>query len=484
MGNRDAPVGPVTGLGSSGPGYYQTDKQHGAVGGPRLTGRKSGRTAPRDHIMQPAWEDTLQRHDLLPKHDSQVGPNKSFDANQGQLFDPQVVAPRDTRSDVEIARSVGAPTGGIEAASSKQNPIPGATPGFMPGLNTKQKIAAIHNVGEGRAATGASRGGAPFAEIMEDRAKASGRSANWYMGTDSSGRHQRDLPGEANRQISGAAARTGSSYSNMARAVAATSPQMGWKSEGTTDDPMAGQTDRMGSSAGMHPNLAVAEDVVRTATRSVRRGSNVVEDQHARAATPVDDRKAEASRSRFMVEHPAALGGTTDGRVKAAKNREREMRNPGSPMPDYPIQGVTSQKAANFDLSLNLAHSNKAVQRIAATSWTVDRHDAEIAGMNGSGKGPGNNEFQRRGTYEAVAMTGRRAALKNRELPPNEQASQWESRRAQKGLGQGNQMFQAGGTTVPRPELAWNAPLTGKSSSRNIRRGTGGTVVPDDLTPF
>lgn len=477
MGYRDAPVGPITPLGSSGPGYYQTDKQYGAVGGPKLTGRKTGRVAPRDHIRQPAWEDTLQRHDLLPKHASQVGSNSSFDANQGQLFDPQTVAPRDARSDRDIARSAGGPTGEIHAAKSKQDPVLGATPGFMPGLTSKQKVKAIEAVGEGRAATGASRGGAPFAEIMEDRMAAGGKKADWYMGSDASG-HRRDLPGEANKQVAAAAARTGSSYSNMARAVAMTSPQMGWKSEGTTDDPAAGQTDRMGSSAGTHPNLAVAEDVVRTTSRAMRRGSNVEEDLSARQFVSRDDRAAEMVRpSSFMVEHPSALGGTTHGRMKAGENRVREMQNPNAPMPAYPIQDIKSQKAANFDASLNLAHTEKAVQRIAATAYTVDRHDAALVGMDAE-----SNEFKRRGVYEAVAMTGRRAALKRRELPPNEQASEWESHRAAKGLGQGNQFFTAGSNPpVPRPDIRDAAVKP--AGSRNLKR-RGGAIVPDDLTPF
>lgn len=468
MGYRDVP--------GTGPGFYQTDPQYGAVGGPRLSGRKTGRAAPKDHVRQPAWEDTLQRHDLLPMHDSQVGPNSSFNPNQGQLFDPQVVAPRDSRPDAAIARSVGAPTGEITAAKSKKNPMLGATPGYMPGLDTKQKIAAVKNVGDARAATGASRGGAPFAEIMQDRSSDRGPAAPWYMGTNSSGQHDRNVPGEAANKISDAAARTGSSYSNMARAVAMTSPQMGWKSEGTTIDPLAHQTDRMGSSAGTHPNLAVAEDVVRTTTAAVKSGADVTESLSARQFVARDDRDAEVASSSSMVEHPSALGGTTSGREKAGANRVREMSSPGSPLPAYSIQDVKSQKAANFDASLNLSHPNPAVQRIAAQSYTVDRHDAASVGIDAE-----SNEFKRRGTYEAVAMTGRRAALKNRQLPPNEQASEWEVHRGKKGLGQGNQMLSAGTTNV-RPDLGVSAPA--KASSRNLQRSRSGGLVPDDLTPF
>jgi hypothetical protein len=144
-------------------------------------------------------------------------------------------------------------------------------------------------------------------------------------------------------------------------------------------------------------------------------------------------------------------------------------------MPPYSIQDVKSQKAANFDASLNLSHPNTAVQRIAAQSYTVDRHDAASVGIDAE-----SNEFKRRGTYEAVAMTGRRAALKNRELPPNEQASEWETHRAKKGLGAGNQMLTAGTTNV-RPDLTDGTQP--RISSRNLQRRAGG-IVPDDLTPF
>lgn len=476
-----APKGPVTPLGHAGPGYYQTEPQHGAVGGSRLRGRKSGREAPRDHIKQPAWEDTLQRHDLLPINDSQVGSNRDFNPNQGQLFNPEEITPRDRRSDVDIARSVGAPTGEIATAKSKRDPVLGATPGFMPGLDTpKQKIAAINNIGQARGVTGASRGGAPFAEMMEDRRSAAGPNAPWYMGTDSSGQHRRDIPGDAAVKVNEAAGRTGTSYSNMARNVAMTSPQMGWKSEGTTDDPTAHQTERMGSTAGMFPNLAVAEDVTRTTTRSMKRGTNLTEDLQARQYVSPEDRASEMSSNKSMVTHPSALGGTTHGREKAALNRVREIDNPGSGMPPYPIQDVKSQKAANFDASLNLSHSNPAVQRIAAQSYTVDRHDAAAVGIDVE-----SNEFKRRGSYEAVAMTGRRAALKNRQLPPNEQAMEWETHRASKGLGRGNQMFTAasGDKPVVRPELA-APPNEPGTKSRGLTRSRVGGIVPDDLTPF
>jgi hypothetical protein len=486
---RDTPPGTT-------PGYYQTDPQHGAVGGPRLVGRKTGRVAPRDHIMQPAWEDTLQRHDLLPKHDSQVGPNSSFNPNQGQLFDPQVVAPRDTRSDREIARSLGAPTGEVLSNSGVQNPRLGAEPGFMPGLTTKQKIKAIENVGEARDVTGASRGGSPFAEMMEDRASHTGKRAAWYMGTDETGEHNRNVQGEAAKQIHQAAGRTGVSSSTMARAVAATSPQMGWKSEGRTDDPTAHTNERSAPTAGVHPNLAVAEDVVRTAKKHVAGGSQgdlykKVDDRGK--DMPVEDRDTEIAagsvkytsrvngRSRMIPTqevHPAALGGTTPGRHKAADVTVHELTKETSDIGPYPIQDIKSQKAANFDASLNLSHENKAVQRIASQSYTVDRHDGNSVGIDVE-----SNQFKRRGTYEAVAMTGRRAALKNRQLPPNEQAMEWESHRASKGLGGGNQLFSAG-TTVIRPELRPSEPSSGsRPGSRNMLRRDG-SRIPDDITPF
>lgn len=466
------------------PGFYQSAPQHGAVGGERLRGRKSGRVAPRDHVRQPAWEDTLQRHDLLPMNDNQVGSNRDYDPNQGQLFDTQSVTPRDTRSDVEIAKSRGAVTGEITAASTKkQDPLLGATPGFMPGLDKKQKIEAIKNMESARVATGADRGSghwkalgrdkpwegstsnaAPFKEMMEDRAaafaKGSESKAPWYMGTDETGHFRRDIQGDAARKIQESAARVGAGSSEHIRTTAMTSPQMAWKSEGSTRDPMTTVADRGAATAGMYPNIAVAEQVA----------------GGVRGAKPWDgestyEREGVERSIPRQVHHPDALGGTPDGRAKAAGHVARAASRDVPQSEPYPIQDIKNQKAPNFEASLNLSHIDPAIQRIAAQSFTIDRHDASGVGIDAESK-----EFKRRGSYEAVAMTGRRAALKNRELPPNEQAIEWEARREDKGLGKGNQMFVAGtglgnGTPVVRPELIDNPAGVKPPTSRGMRRG-------------
>lgn len=441
------------------PGFYQSEAQFGAVGGARLRGRKSGREAPRDHVRQPAWEETLQKHDLLPMHENQVGSNASFNRDQGQLFDTQAVTPRDSRSDIDIAKSRGAVTGEITAATSKrQNPELGARPGFMPGLTKKQKVDAIHNIGEARVASGASRGGAPFKEIMEDRQaafnKGSEAKAPWYMGTDDTGHFRRDIQGEAATKIQESAARVGAGSSEHIRTTAMTSPQMAWKSEGSTNDAMTTVADRGAATAGMYPNIAVAEQVAGT----------------ARGTRPTGD-----SASRFTVHEPESLGGTPDARAKAAEHVTKAASRSTPKSEPYPVQDIKSQKAPNFEASLNLSHIDPAVQRIAAQSYTVDRHDASGVGIDVEGK-----QFKRRGSYEAVAMTGRRAALKNRELPPNEQAIEWEARREDKSLGKGNQMFVAGtgkdgGTPVVRPDLR---PIAKPPTSRTSRRNRS---IADDL---
>lgn len=450
------------------PGFYQSEQQFGAVGGARLQGRKSGRVAPRDHIRQPAWEDTLQRHDLLPKNQNQVGSNRDYNPDQGQLFDTQKVTPRDSRSDVDIAKSQGAVTGEITAAKSKkQNPVLGATPGFMPGLTKKQKVGAIQNIGEARVATGADRGtGAPFAEMMEDRQSAfdtgtrGGGKAPWYMGTDDSGNYSKDIPGQATTRIQESAARVGAGSSEHTRTTAMTSPQMAWASEGSTNDPMTGVADRGAATAGMMPNIAVAEDVAgKVRGRSAWEGTSRYEREGVERDIP------------RQVHHPDALGGTPDAREKAAGHVAKAASQTTPKSSPYPVQDIKSQKAPNFEASLNLSHIDPAVQRIAAQSYTVDRHDAAGVGVDVESK-----EFKRRGSYEAVAMTGRRAALKNRQLPPNEQAIEWEARREDKGLGMGNQMFVSGtgvgtGTPVPRPELRDTGvrPPTSRSMRRNGR---------------
>lgn len=445
------------------PGFYQATRE-------RQRGLKTGRIAPREGRVS-AWEETLQIHNLAPMHPSQVGSdNRGFDKNQGQLFDPETVVPRDKRSDEAIARGLGAPTGEIHAARDKQNPVLGAKPGFMPGLTTKQKVTAIRGMGQAMGTD------TPMRDMMARReslrSQSTGSKPDWYMGTDAEGNYDSSAMGKAPEKIQESAARVpGATSSGHIRTVAMTSPQMAWHSTGTTDDPQAHQTDRMSSSPGTFPNIVVAEDVARTANTAYRQDKNVSQAIEDRTFVSKDDRIAEVAGNKSMVEHPSALGSTPDSRQKAASNYLREVEGPKDSVP-FPVQSKKSQKTANFDSSLNLSHKNKAVQRIAAQSWTADRHDV----LGATGLDADSNEFKRVGMYELVATTGRRTAIKNRELPPNEQAIEWEAQRASKGLGKGNQMFVAGTGTdgsapVIRPELV-NAPTKSPApKSRSMRRG-------------
>ena len=422
------------------PGFYTDDTSQLRDSLPaqtgRLSGRKTGRPSPQDHVREPAHEDTLRRHDLLPSHPKQVGSNAGFNKNQGQLFDPEVVQPRDTTPDTTVARRAGAPTGEISVKGGKAKSGLVGQPGFMPTLDKKQKGRALNSLVDARQHTGADRGtGAPTAEIMADRAALSDKSSRqtWYQGVDASGQHSIKSEGDATRVVHASAARQGTTSSHMARAVAFTSPQMEWKSMGDA---------RSTAGAGHHPNLESAEGVI-SAGNAARKANPDVSSSEI----------ADVSRNNagFALENMAVKAGV----------KHHETRDKG--VGPFPIQGEKSLKAVNFDASLNLSHLEPAVQRVAAKSYTVDRHDADIAGVDSD-----KHLSDRRGVHEAVAMTGRRTALKQRELPPNTQASQWEAKRAEKGLGRGNEMF--AGTNerpVARPDLVHQAP---PPSSRSMSR--------------
>ena len=441
------------------PGYFQSDKSGsvgGVVGGPRLVGRKTGREAPRDHGSQPAWEDTLQRHDLMPMHRSQVGSNANFNSNQGQLFDPETVSPRSTQPDAERSRDLGSISGRIQPSSSKKSTGLAGQPGFMPTLTNSQKISALGNVAEARVATGADRGTcAPIAEMMADRAalSAKGRTQSWYMGVGADGKHSADVQGDAPRKVVESAARVGNTTSGHTRAVANTSPQMGWKAEGTTNDKAAAFVERSGAAtAGDLPNIHVAENVVRSVNKAYSTNPNI------------SDAEVTQVSQGAMDKH----GGDINAMARAGADHVSRLR--GAEHGDYNVSSFISQKAPNFEASLNLSHPDKAVQRVASQSYTVDRHD-----LSGVGIDPDSPAWKRRGTYEAVAMTGRRSALRNRELPPNEQARQWEARRSETHRGEGNQMFTSGtgydgGTPQVRPDLLPKSPAA-PAKSRSLQRG-------------
>jgi hypothetical protein len=378
---------------ASGPGFYQ-DRQ--PVG--RLAGRKTGRLSPREAAREPRWESVLKAHDLLPEHRSQVGGNGSYDPNQGQLFDPEVVQPRQ--------ESAPAGFGEIEYKAGNNKAVMGlaAAPGFMPNLNKKQKVAALNTVAAERGRTGADRGGSPIAEMLEDRRLPAGyenKRSDWYQGPS----RTREDAGAAPKLISGAAARTGSSFSLMARAVAQTSLKLAWTID--NDDPKNREP------VGANPNIRAAEAAVR----------------YKDETTEDDPVYTPGARPRPHELPMPALG--------TAVERAKTTALAGDPVGRFSVSSPLSQKTANFDASLHLSHVNPAIARKAAEAWTVDRHDLTSAGFD-------EKSLDKRGVYDVLAMTGRRAALKAGELPPNYQADLWEAERLRKGHGRGYEMFHGG----------------------------------------
>jgi len=186
-----------------------------------------------------------------------------------------------------------------------------------------------------------------------------------------------------------AAARTGATHAQATRAVALTSPRTAWDeggAPGTTDYKM--------------PNVESAEAVIR-AVNGLR--------------DPSTEQVRQAARK--------AKGGTAIEGMKA-KAGEYHAQVPTT----SPIETAVpaSQKVPNFEQSLHLGHVDPAVVRGAAGSYTVDGWD--VKGIGGDEK-----LLKSDAGYAVAHMTGVRSALKNRELPPNFQASTWNSLRDQPG---------------------------------------------------
>jgi hypothetical protein len=262
------------------------------------------------------------------------------------------------------------------------------------------------------------------------------------MGTDSEGNYDRTVQGAAGRNVQEAAARAGVSSGQMTRATAITSPQMGWKSEGQTKDPQASMPEKSVPTAGVSPNLMVAEHAMRESN-----GRNPALPPEQGPSFPYH-----RTNPGHGVESIESVGGLPD-HITKAKNHQASSVTHGRESLPYPIAERNSQKAPNFDASLSLSHIDPAVQRVASTAYTVDRHDADSLGLDAN-----SNEFKATGVYESIASMSGRAAHAQRELAPNAQSMVWEDHRNSKGLGQGNQMFTAGtgfdgSTPVPRPEL-------------------------------
>lgn len=383
------------------PGFYQ--------GQERQRGIKSGRVAPRDAVRPTAWSEILNDNHIQPHHPNQVWSADSdrYDPNQGALFDVSKVAPRQQR---DLPSDV--PSGRINVKGKDTMGL-AAQPGFMPNLNTKQKLAAIQGVATARDSNDTVTQKGHFADIMESRESAyrARGHADWYEGTSDQGQHDGSI-GHAPAIIQQTAAVHGFQTSALTRAVAHSSPQATWQDE----------------QSGEYVNVQAAKHALLSAN------SSADEDETYQKATSI-----------------RASGGVLPEAVGRAAVHYRRHGNSGGA---FNVQSPLSQKTPNFEASLHLSHIDPVVRKMAAQAYTVDRHDAKIAGMDNNSK-----QFQRRGVYDAVAMTGRRAALKHRQLPANEQAAEW--------VGQKSRTMAT--TDAPRLFDPANPPVASRTAQRDQR---------------
>lgn len=362
----------------------------------RLRGRKTGRISPRDAVRAPRYEAVLAKHGLMS--------SGKADPNQGQLFDPNVVLGPE-KSDAEIAAERGAPP-----------PLAGSAPGFMPGLErstekaTKQaKITGIKKLQTARERAGTARGGPTLKETMEDRQAnyEKGKPTDWYMPVGEDGQH---VVGEsaAMRAMREAAPSAHMSGRQFVRTVAITSPRTKWTeggAPGTTDYTM--------------PNIESSVNVGREVAQAREEDRDIVEAAGGAAGPALNEMKA-----------------------KAGKHLDLPMTSP------IEIKDPASQKVPNFEQALLMGTEDPELTRTMAGSYTVDSWDARSAGAAESVLGTDAG-------YAALKMTGRRAALKNWELPSNFQSRTWEVERSKEpveSMGE-NRLFVSGkgGSLRPNP---------------------------------
>lgn len=373
----------------------------------RLRGRKTGRVSPRDAQRAPRWEAVLAKHGLME--------SGKADPNQGQLFDvDKVVGP--AKSEEQLMRERGAPP-----------PLAGSAPGFMPGLEgasdkniKKSKITGLKKLATARERAGTSRGGPAIRETLEDRQAAyeAGKPADWYMPVSGG----QNVVGEsaAMKAMRAATPESRVSPSQFVRTVAITSPRTAWDeggAPGTTDYRM--------------PNIESAKSAARAA-------SDV-------AATP------DASPSAVVKAASQAPGQALAQSMRKAG--EHLLKPTTSPIE---IADPKSQKVPNFEQALLMGTEDKTLTKGMAGSYTVDTWDARSAGLDESVLGSAAG-------YAAAKMTGRRAALKNWELPSNFQSRTWVVEREKEpvaSMGENRLFRSVGGRITPNPSALPDAKVS------------------------
>jgi hypothetical protein len=364
----------------------------------RLKGRKTGRVSPREAKRAPRWEAVLAKHGLME--------SGKADPNQGQLFDvDKVVGP--AKSEEQLMRERGAPP-----------PLVGSAPGFMPGIERatekatkKAKITGLQKLATARERAGTSRGGPAVQETMQDRQAAydAGKPADWYMPVSDG----QNVVGEsaAMKAMRAATPESRVSPQQFIRTVAITSPRTAWDeggAPGTTDYKM--------------PNIESAKS--------------------AASAFSAVAGQPDASPSSAIEAAASAPGQALAQSMRKAG--EHLLKPTTSPIE---IASPKSQKVPNFEQALLMGTEDKTLTKGMAGSYTVDTWDTRSAGLD---EGVLNTDAG----YAAAKMTGRRAALKNWELPSNFQSRTWVVEREKEpveSMGQ-NRLFQSsGGKVVPNP---------------------------------
>lgn len=393
------------------PGYYQG-----------LKGLKTGREAPRTPVRGTRRAAILAEHGMIDQG--------AADPNHGQLFNT-----RHYEGSRDVTTNAPRPEVNVRPSAGKPVDLPlGAAPGFMPGLDKKQKVRAIQKLG---AEMGTDT---PMRDAMQKRQEVSDRSAPapWYSGVNAAGKHDPSIPGDANIAIDRAAQRQGVSSEQMTRTTAVTSPQNRW------------DTYHPSNQGYVQNNIALAENVTRNTYNLSDPSDDAIQDMGLQS-----------------VQESPGGGGTPEMAAKAGRIIRDDGSNVTKPLE---VKQKTSQKVPNFEASLHLTNPDPHVRRGAAQSFTVDTHDAKLVGV-------GEKHMSTVGAYEAIAMTGSRTALRNRELAPNEQARQWVGQRGGTQHNEDEGFFKTDrGKLKVRPE-ATPGPVTGKGTSRVVNRDRFGEEV-------
>lgn len=351
----------------------------------RLQGRKTGRTAPREHLRPPKREQVLESHGLLSSGD--------VDTQQGQLFD---TSPYTLSLD--------------ELAQSRDLPAPKAssTGGFMPQIEAsptgrssaaQKKVTAIRNyTAILRDESGDPAAGLHTAYDRTGEALAShpGDHADWYMslGTDPETGKRTVSEGKETHLINNLAWGENRDPVAVTRAVADLSPRNRWSK---------GDPDNLS-----YPNLSDVRNVSRFSREHLH-------ESEIPAPDDLGSRAASQRIGRVINSTPPGLSGLPMGAAKAIRSISGEYNTEPVEVADPEL----SQKIGNFNESLLSGRSDvpNALKAGYAGSYTSDVWDQ---------RGQGFKEYHDGGPYSVAAMVGSRAALKAGRLPSEAQSAVWE----------------------------------------------------------